>query len=968
MDNDTQSSHVHGEDLPERAALLAKLLASTNDLVWCTDLAGDQLLYLNGAAERIYGRPLADFVANSRLWLELVHPEDRERVNNNLRVLPKQRQIEQEYRIVRPDGSIRWLRDCVTVIDDDAGVPSRIGGIATDVTRQKRAEEDLSQSNSQMQSEVAERKQAEDALKGSEGLYHSLVDNLPIYVTRTDLQGRITFVNNNYCELVEMTPEELLGRTNRDLHPDEYAEKYRHDELRVIETGEVFIDVEENRRGDEVRYYEVRKSPVRDKSGNVVQVQAVFWDVTERHESEVRRKQAEEAMREAKEAAESANRAKSEFLANMSHEIRTPMNAIIGMTELVLDGQLNVAHRESLQIVRESSESLLSIINDILDFSKIEAQKLELIDAEFDLHESLGDAMKSIAMRAHGKNIELAFHIDRDVPNFLLGDVGRLRQIAVNLVGNAIKFTTEGEVVLNVSCDSRDDKDVVLHFQVKDTGIGIAADKQNHIFDAFEQADSSSTRQFGGTGLGLAISSRLVGLMDGRIWVESELDHGSTFHFTSRFEEVTEPAKRTVALPPEALEGLRVLIVDDNATNRLILEELVSHWGMQPLVASAGEEALQMLRRSDDDGAPISLILTDIHMPHMDGYEFVRRAKQLPPFRDVTVIALTSGDRASDEFPTQEIGIAIQLSKPVKRQELMQAILVELALVPQETTAGSATSISEMANIRPLRILLAEDSYANQKLAIGLLKKWKHTITIANNGREALDAFQRDPFDLVLMDVQMPVMDGFEATGAIREIEKNKKASHQPQTRTPIVAMTAHAMKGDREKCLAVGMDGYVAKPIRIPLLYEAIAEFFEEPTDSAAATTNDGANGDSQDSISGCIDWAVALDAVQGDHDLLREVASASVEECKALMTKLEQAVQLQDATATGRAAHTVKGLLRMFPSKPAAQIVQEIEDNAHQGEWNGLESSCESLKEQLIKLGAEISEFVKNGTLPGQ
>ncbi len=968
MDNDTQSSHVHGEDLPERAALLAKLLASTNDLVWCTDLAGDQLLYLNGAAERIYGRPLADFVANSRLWLELVHPEDRENVNQNLRLLPRQRQIEQEYRVVRPDGSIRWLRDCVTVIDDDAGAPYRIGGIATDVTRQKRAEEDLSQSNTQMQSEVAERKQAEDALKGSEGLYHSLVDNLPIYVTRTDLQGRITFVNNNFCELVEMTPEELLGRTNRDLHPAEYAEKYRHDELRVIETGEVFIDVEENRRGDEVRYYEVRKSPVRDKSGNVVQVQAVFWDVTERHESEVRRKQAEEAMREAKEAAESANRAKSEFLANMSHEIRTPMNAIIGMTELVLDGQLNLAQRESLQIVRDSSESLLSIINDILDFSKIEAQKLELIAAEFDLHESLGDAMKSIAMRAHGKNIELAYHIDRDVPNFLLGDVGRLRQIAVNLVGNAIKFTTEGEVVLNVSCDSRDDKDVVLHFQVKDTGIGIAADKQKHIFDAFEQADSSSTRQFGGTGLGLAISSRLVGLMDGRIWVESELDQGSTFHFTARFEEVTEPAKRTVALPPEALEGLRVLIVDDNATNRLILEELVSHWGMQPLVASAGEEALQMLSRSDDDGAPISLILTDIHMPHMDGYEFVRRAKQLPPFRDVTVIALTSGDRASDEFPTQEIGIAIQLSKPVKRQELMQAILVELALVPQETTAGSATSISEMANIRPLRILLAEDSYANQKLAIGLLKKWNHTVTVANNGREALDAFQSDPFDLVLMDVQMPVMDGFEATGAIRNIEKNKKTPHQPRARTPIVAMTAHAMKGDREKCLEAGMDGYVAKPIRIPLLYDAIAEFFEEPSDGSAATTTNGANGDPQNNVTGCIDWAVSLDAVQGDHDLLREVASASVEECKALMTRLEQAVQLQDATATGRAAHTVKGLLRMFPSQPAAQIVEEIEDNAQLGEWNGLESSCESLKQQLIKLGAEISEFVKNGTLPGK
>ncbi len=824
MENDAQ---LLGGDHPERAALLASLLTATNDLVWCTDLDGVELLYLNAAAVRIYGRPLAEFHANPGLRLELIHPDDRGTVVQNLKRLPQQRQVEQEYRIVRPDGSIRWMQDCVTVICDDAGNPYRIGGIATDISHRKEIEEELSQSNLRTQSQVVERKQAQEALRDSESLYHSLVDNLPIHVTRTDLEGRITFVNKNYCQLVGMTPDQLLGRTNRDLHPDEYAEKYRQDELRVIESGEVFMDVEENRRGDKVRYYEVRKSPVRDDHGNVVQVQAVFWDVTERHHAELKRQEAEAAMREAKDAAESANRAKSEFLANMSHEIRTPMNAIIGMTELLLDGEVDATQQESLEIVRESAESLLSIINDILDFSKIEAQKLELAPAEFDLHDSLGDAMKSIAARAHGKNVELAYHIDQNVPNYLNGDVGRLRQIVVNLVGNAIKFTEVGEVLLNVVCESQTDDQVTLHFSVKDTGIGIREEQLDLIFAAFEQADSSLTRQYGGTGLGLAISSRLVDLMQGRIWGESVFGKGSTFHFTAKFQVVHEPAEQTPALPPEALQGLRVLVVDDNATNRRILEELLIGQGLEPLLASGGKEALSLLMKMHEQGHDVPLILTDIHMPQMDGLTFAKRVKELPQFQQTTIIALTSGERPADKTNALEIGIALQLSKPVKRDELIRAILVELALVPTAPGPEAKKTVSELAKIRPLRILLAEDSYANQKLAVGLLEKWQHTVTVADNGRKALAAFESQPFDLILMDVQMPEMDGFEATAGIRLLEQQGTLKVQPQPHTPIVAMTAHAMKGDREKCLAAGMDGYVAKPIRIPLLYEAIAEFF---------------------------------------------------------------------------------------------------------------------------------------------
>ncbi len=963
MENDVRTAHAQDGNVPERAALLASLLASTNDLVWCTSLDGKELLYLNAAAEATYGHPHADFLKNPNLWLELIHPDDRDSVEENLKRLPHQRQIEQEYRILRADGGIRWLRDCVTVICDDDGKPYCIGGIATDFSRQKEVEEQLSQSNLRMQAQVAERKQAEEALRDSEALYHSLVDNLPIYVTRTDLEGRITFVNNNYCQLVNMTADQLLGRTNRDLHPDEYAEKYRQDELHVIETGEVFMDIEENRRGDQVRYYEVRKSPVRDDHGNVVQVQAVFWDVTERHHAELKRQEAEAAMREAKEAAESANRAKSEFLANMSHEIRTPMNAIIGMTELLLDGRLDSSQRESLQIVCDSAESLLSIINDILDFSKIEAQKLELTPAEFDLHDSLGDAMKSIASRAHGKNVELAYQIEQDVPNHLIGDAGRLRQIVVNLVGNAIKFTEQGEVLLSATLEERQDDTVTLRFSVSDTGIGIQQEQLGTIFAAFEQADSSLTRQYGGTGLGLAISSRLVELMNGRIWAESDFGQGSTFHFTAEFEEVSEPAHKTPALDPQALEGLRAVVVDDNATNRRILKELLLSRGMQPEMASGGEEALEILDHLQREGHDVPLILTDIHMPGIDGYTFSQRVKQQSAFQKTTIIALTSGERPADGPKAAEIGIAAQLSKPVKRDELIQSILVELALVPAEPVEEVDPAVSELANIRPLQILLAEDSYANQKLAVGLLEKWGHDITVANNGREALAAFESRPFDLILMDVQMPEMDGFEATAGIRLREEQS-----PETeRIPIVAMTAHAMKGDRDKCLAAGMDGYVAKPIRIPLLYKAIAEFFPEDAGNNVGIETHSAPGNGEDGRQHCcVDWTAALKAVQGDHDLLRDVASASLEECRTLLPQLERALQDQDSGTARRAAHTIKGLFRMFPYAPASQLALQIENSAEAGNLTGLESACASLRQEMQTVGAEIDEFLRNGEIP--
>lgn len=792
--------------------------------------------------------------------------------------------------------------------------------------------------------DVSERMRADEAARVSDARFRKLLQSNLIGVLVANLDGSVIDANNALLEMVGYTRDDLQqGRFRWDaITPAEHRVSDERAIAQLRATGSCPPWEKEYIHKDG------RRVPillgVTMLEGSDTECICFVLDITER-------KRAERELQEAMQAADAANQAKSQFLANMSHEVRTPMNAIIGITELVLGTPLAPKQAEYLRMVLQSSESLLGVINDVLDFSKVESGKVELEELPFSLRECVGDALKSLALRANERGLELALDVEPDVPDWLVGDAGRLRQVVLNLVGNSIKFTPQGEVVVEVSVKDQREWQVELLICVADTGIGIPPDKLEKVFEAFEQADASTTRQFGGTGLGLAIVRRMTELMGGRVWVESKVGEGSRFSLSIVLGRCAEPRPDPIAPRRSALQGTRTLVVDDNATNRRIVDEVLTNWELQPTSCASAAEALAQLRGAFLNGKPFELLISDVNMPEMDGFSLLEQIRRDPSLADITVVLLTSSDRPEDATRCQQLRVAQRLMKPVKQSELFDAIAEALGLSPPEPSAATAPPSSAASATRPLSILLAEDSLVNQRLAVALLEKNGHRVTIAGTGREALEQIEKRTFDLVLMDIQMPELDGLETTRIVRERES------ATGRRLPIIAMTAHALKGDRERCLQAGMDEYVSKPVRERQLLLAMRAVMGDEVPAPPEEQPVSLDRPDPD----LIDWDAALKICGGDHALLRDIAGAFLEEQPRRVDEIQKAIDTGDWELLHRSAHTIKGSMRYFGAKAVFDRAFGLEQLAAQQSLEGAEEIYGLLKQELAKLVPHLINYVQ-------
>ena len=809
-------------------------------------------------------------------------------------------------------------------------------------------------------------KKAEKKIRESEERIRTVMETIVDPVAVFNTLGRATYVNPAFTQVFGWTAEEL-GDPACTFIPDPLLPEIRH-AIRKVLGGAHIKGLETRRTTKTGRTIDVRLGAalLRSASGEASGIVANFQDITREKQAKKELKQINRELEKAIEhahtltqRAEMASAAKSEFLANMSHEIRTPMNGIIGMTVLVPGTPLTGEQREYLEMAQMSANALLGLLNDILDVSKIEAGKMELETIEFNLRITLENAVNTLALKAHEKGLELVCHIRPDVPTALMGDPGRLRQIIVNLAGNAIKFTDKGEVVIRVEKESQTDTTATLRFAVSDTGIGIPVDTLDTIFHSFKQADGSATRKYGGTGLGLSISRQLVKLMGGAIRAESpnpfagdepvpdlyrgspEGGPGSIFHFTAVFELNRSEEPPSLRLNRQDLAGLPTLIVDDNATNRFLLQEMLTTWGLSPSSAADGREALGLAAKALENGKPFRLALLDMQMPEINGFELAQKIKEAPFGEGMKMIMISSMGEKEDARRCRETGISGYLSKPVRQSELLNTILITMGLQEGEnTTVVTRHTVCDLQE--RLKILLAEDNRVNQVLAVNLLKSKGHQVTLAVNGKEAVAAYKRENFDLILMDVQMPEMDGFEATRIIRGLSEKGAA-------IPIIAMTAHAMKGDQEKCLEAGMNAYVAKPINPATLFETVERVLG------------GAESLGKPFVPTTFDMASAMENVLDDPELFREITDIFLKELPGNLATLRQVLLTKDGPAIARLAHSIKGAVVNFAATEAHDTAQRLETHGTNGHFDLAEEEAAALETTLHDLAHELTLTLK-------